>query len=78
MGALLGAVALNAQNPLSTDTKNFYNGIKGTLTKAADEMSEADYSFKASPAEKTYGAMIGHIADVHLRQRQWRAEDGRR
>jgi uncharacterized damage-inducible protein DinB len=66
MGALLGAVALNAQNPLSTDTKNFYNGIKGTLTKAADEMSEADYSFKASPAEKTYGAMIGHIADVQL------------
>jgi uncharacterized damage-inducible protein DinB len=65
MGALLG-VALNAQNPLSTDTKNFYNGIKGTLTKAADEMSDADYSFKASPAEKTYGAMIGHIADVQL------------
>jgi len=66
MGALLGAAALNAQNPLSTDTKNFYNGIKGTLTKAADEMSEADYSFKASPMERTYGAIVGHIADVQL------------
>jgi uncharacterized damage-inducible protein DinB len=66
MGALLGVAALNAQNPLSADTKNFYNGIKGTLTKAADEMSEADYSFKASPPERTYGAIVGHIADVQL------------
>jgi uncharacterized damage-inducible protein DinB len=66
MGALFGVAALNAQNPLSSDVKNFYNGIKGTLTKAADEMSEADYSFKASPPERTYGAIVGHIADVQL------------
>jgi uncharacterized damage-inducible protein DinB len=66
MGALLGAAALNAQNPLSSDLKNSYNGIKTTLTRAADEMSDADYSFKASPAERTYGAMVGHIADVQL------------
>jgi len=66
MGALLGAAALNAQNLLSTDLKNSYNGIKNTITKAADEMSEADYSFKASPAERTYGAIVGHIADVQL------------
>ncbi len=66
MGALLGAAALNAQNPLATDTKNFYNGIKGTLTKAADQMADADYSFKASPMERTYGAMVGHVADVQM------------
>jgi uncharacterized damage-inducible protein DinB len=66
MGALLGTAALNAQNPLSTDLKNSYNGIKNNITKAADEMSEADYSFKASPPERTYGAIVGHIADVQL------------
>jgi uncharacterized damage-inducible protein DinB len=66
IGALLGAVALNAQNPLSSDTKNFYNCIKGTLTKAADEMAEADYAFKASPPERTYGEIVGHIADVQF------------
>jgi uncharacterized damage-inducible protein DinB len=66
MGALFGSAALNAQNPLSTDTKNFYTGTKNTITKAADEMPEADYSFKASSPERTYGAMIGHIADVQL------------
>ena len=66
MGALFGAAALNAQNPLSADLKNSYTGIKSTITKAADEMSEADYSFKASPAERTYGEIVGHIADVQL------------
>ena len=66
MGAFLGAAALNAQNPLSTDAKNSYDGIKNTITKAAEEMPEADYSFKASPPERTYGAIVGHIADVQM------------
>ena len=66
LGVLAGAVALNAQNPLSTDLKNSYNGIKNTITKAAEEMPEADYSFKASAPERTYGAIVGHIADVQL------------
>lgn len=66
MGALLGAAALNAQNPLSADLKNSYTFIKGTLIKSADEMPEADYSFKASSTERTYGEIIGHIADVQL------------
>jgi uncharacterized damage-inducible protein DinB len=66
MGALLGAAGLNAQNPLSTDLKGSYNGIKSTIIKAADEMSEANYSFKASPPERTYGEIVGHIADVQL------------
>ena len=66
MGALLGATALNAQNPLSTDTKGSYTFIKTILTKSADEMPEADYSFKASPMERTYGQIVGHIADVQL------------
>ena len=66
MGALIGAAALNAQNPLSSDLKNSYNGIKSTVTKAADEMPEASYSFKASPMERTYGEIVGHIADVQL------------
>jgi len=66
MGALLGALAVNAQNPFSTDAKNFYTNMKGTLIKAADEMPEADYSFKASPPERTYGEIVGHIAEVQF------------
>ena len=66
MGALACAAALHAQNPLSSDMKNSYNGIKGTITKAAEEMPEADYSFKASPMERTYGEIVAHIAEVQM------------
>lgn len=66
LGCLAGAAAVYAQNPLSTDVKNSYNGIKNNIMKAAEEMPEADYSFKGTPEERTFGAMVGHIADVQM------------
>jgi hypothetical protein len=61
------AGALQAQNPFSADAKQSYTGIKNTITKAADEMPEADYSFSTVPGKvRTYGEIIGHIADVQL------------
>ena len=66
LAALPGAVALQAQNPFSTETKNSYTGNKNTILKAADKMSDADYSFKASPSERTYGQIVGHIADLQM------------
>lgn len=61
------AGALHAQNPFSTDTKNAYNGIKNTLTRAADEMAEANYSFSTVPGKtRTYGEIISHIADIQM------------
>ena len=59
------ASALQAQNPFSADAKQAYTGIKNTLTKAADQMPEADYSFSTVPGKvRTYGEIVGHIADV--------------
>lgn len=66
LACLAGATAVYAQNPLSADLKNSYNGIKNNITKAAEEMPEADYSFKATPEERTFGAMVGHVADVQM------------
>ncbi|MBZ5577464.1 MAG: DinB family protein [Acidobacteriia bacterium] len=58
---------LQAQNPLSNDAKNSYTGIKNTITRAAEEMPEADYSFSTVPGKvRTYGEIIGHIADIQL------------
>jgi hypothetical protein len=70
--ALLAAgPALFAQTPASITEaaalKTAYNGLKGNLTKAADRMPEDQYSFKASPDIRTYGALIGHIADTQAR-----------
>ena len=63
--ACAGSGVLSAQdNPFTADVKSSYNGIKGTLTKAAEKMPEENYSFKTVPAVRTYGEMIGHIADI--------------
>jgi uncharacterized damage-inducible protein DinB len=62
--ALAGAVVLQAQNPMSTELKSAYAGIKTNVTKAAEKMPEDQYGFKASPDIRTFGALIGHIADA--------------
>jgi len=57
----------NAQdNPFTADVRSSYNGIKTTLMKAAEKMPEDSYSFKTVPSVRSYGEMIGHIADVQL------------
>jgi hypothetical protein len=67
LAVCFGVAALNAQdNPFSADTKQSYNGIKNTITKAADKMPEGNYSFKPVPEVRTYGEIIGHIADIQV------------
>ena len=58
--------ALAQDNPFSTDAKTSYTGIKNTILKAADKMPEANYSFRTVPEVRTYGEIIGHIADTNL------------
>lgn len=67
--ALFAAALVQAQddNPLSTEVKGSYNGVKNNLTKAAAKMSEADYSFKATADVRPFGQLIGHVADSNLR-----------
>jgi len=61
--------ALYAQttNPLSTEVKGAYTGIKNNVVKAAEKMSEENYGFKATPEVQTFGQRIAHIADANLR-----------
>ena len=64
-----GACALQAQtaNPMSTELKQMYTGLKNNLTKMAEKMPEDNYSFKATPEIRTFGQLIGHIADSQAR-----------
>jgi hypothetical protein len=69
MAAALAAGCALAQtpDPLIAESRQNYTAIKTNLTKAAEKMSEADYSFKPTPEIRTFGQLIGHIADVQLR-----------
>jgi uncharacterized damage-inducible protein DinB len=65
MLAAAGAVSINAQpGPMSGGTKGLYNQIKGNIVKAADKMPEANYSFKPTPEVRSFGEIIGHVADA--------------
>jgi hypothetical protein len=62
----LCAFQAQAADPLSAETKQAYTAIKDNLLKAAQKMSDDDYNFKASPDIRTFGALIGHVADAQL------------
>lgn len=54
---------LQAQDPMSKETKGLYTSVKGNILKAAEKMPEANYGFKPSPDVRSYGAVLGHIVD---------------
>ncbi len=51
-----------AANPISAVTARGYNSAKGYVLKAADEMPEANYSWRPTPQVRTYGELLGHVA----------------
>jgi hypothetical protein len=65
--AVSSVSALNAQDVLSKETLQAYNAIKKNLLAAAAAMPEDGYSFKATPDVRTFGGLIGHIAEAQTR-----------
>jgi uncharacterized damage-inducible protein DinB len=66
----LSAVVLNAQtvtDPLSGGIKGIYNISRANVLRAAEKMPEEDYSFKPTPEVRSFGQIIGHIADAQYR-----------
>ena len=59
------AAAQTAANPLTSATKTAFDIVKGFITKAAEKVPEDQYSFKPSPDVRTFGQLIGHIADAN-------------
>lgn len=58
-----GAQAAGA-NPFSTFNKFAYERIKGNLVKSAEKMPAENYNFKPTDAVRSYGQIIGHLADA--------------
>lgn len=43
-----------------------YNIAKNNLIRAAEQMPEADYSFQATKDVRTFGQLVGHVADANF------------
>ncbi len=54
-------------NPLSTEAKQMYNSVKNFMTKMAEKMPEEHYAFKATADIRTFGQLVGHVADSQAR-----------
>lgn len=60
---LLSVPAWSQQSPLSAFTKRVYGFQKNILLRSAEKVPEGDYNFKPAEGVRTYGELIGHIAD---------------
>jgi uncharacterized damage-inducible protein DinB len=54
-------------NPMSAELKQSYTNIKNNLTKMAEKMPEENYGFTATADVRTFGELVGHVADAQAR-----------
>ena len=68
-GALLGqekpaAQAAPPANPITASEKGFYSYVSGAVVGAAVKMPEENYAFKPTPEVRSFGQLVGHVADA--------------
>lgn len=50
-------------DPLSTTQKQLNAGITNNIIRAAEKMPEENYSFRPTPEVRSFGQLVGHLAD---------------
>ena len=69
-GVLLGqnqatAPAAAPANPITASEKGLYSFVIGAVVAGAQKMPEENYSFKPTPDVRSFGQLIGHVADAN-------------
>ena len=52
-----------ADNPLTSHHEHLYSGVTRIVLKTAEVMPEENYAFKPADSVRTFGQILGHIAD---------------
>lgn len=50
-------------NPITTSEKGLYSFVSGAVVRAAEKMPEENYFFKPTPEIRSFGQIVGHVAD---------------
>lgn len=59
------AASVAAQdNPLQAGAQRTYGIVKGYIVRAAEKMPEEHYAFKPTKDVRSFGQLIGHVADA--------------
>jgi uncharacterized damage-inducible protein DinB len=61
------AVTFAEENPFTTHNKMLYGGVKMILLRSAEKMPEESYAFRPTEAVRSFGQIIGHVADSQYR-----------
>jgi len=59
------APALAQDNPYAPAAKQTFGMVKGNIVKAAEQMPEEHYSFKPTADVRSFGELVGHIANAN-------------
>ncbi len=51
-------------NPITASEKGFYAVVSSEVIAAAQKMPEENYSFKPTPEVRSFGQLVGHVADA--------------
>jgi uncharacterized damage-inducible protein DinB len=51
-------------NPITASERGFYAVVSGEVLAAAEKMPEESYSFKPTPDVRSFGQLVGHVADA--------------
>jgi len=58
------AVVPTPDNPLSAWNKVAYGRVKDILLRSAEKVPEENYNFKPTEAVRSFGQIVGHVADA--------------
>jgi uncharacterized damage-inducible protein DinB len=64
LSALSFCAETGGDNPMSKAIKTQFTTAKTNLSKAAEKMPEESYSFKPSPDVRSFGQLVGHVANA--------------
>ena len=51
-------------NPITASERGFYAFVSDGVVGAAQKMPEENYSFKPTPEVRSFGQLVGHVADA--------------
>lgn len=54
-----------AGNPLSTEARAAWEGVRNNILRSAEKMPEENYAFKPVPEVRSFAQLLGHIADAN-------------
>ncbi len=61
---IVPVVTVSQDNPYTSFTQGAYGAIKNILLASAEKMPVDSYNFKPTDSVRSYGQLVGHIADA--------------